>query len=121
MNTHSHQYGCTQCTGTNIRYNAIRDTMILAGLHCSTHDYMNGIPSHNPGHTIDLVFTTNPELIYNITDQSILESDHYPIHITLSTKFNPVVYSQPRTRWRHIEATATDDQWNLYKQECDIQ
>ena len=52
-------YGCRDgCNQTNIRYNAVRDTMITAGLHCSTKDYMDSIPSHYQGHTIDLVFTS---------------------------------------------------------------
>ena len=65
MNTHSYHYGCRDgCNQTNIRYNAVNDTMITAGFHCLTKDYMDSIPSHYQGHTIDLVFTSNPELIH---------------------------------------------------------
>ena len=126
MNTHSYHYGCSYgCRGgynqTSIRYNAVRDTMITAGLHCSTKDYMDSIPSHYQGHTMDLVFTGNPELIRQIkpVHNVTLASDPYPIHITLSVNYNPMIYSKPRTIWKHIEAT--QPQWDSYKLECDTQ
>nr|XP_002739487.1 PREDICTED: RNA-directed DNA polymerase from mobile element jockey-like [Saccoglossus kowalevskii] len=72
---------------------------------CNLKQWVN-TPTHTHGHTFDLVFT-NPDLILNVTVDTVYISDHFPIYIQVLLPKPPLV--QKEIKYRRIADIVVED------------